>query len=117
MWNMSWSMGANPNPRTLWNEDANFNLSNFTNPTMQSILDDIVSDNAWDPEFLADAYRRWAAAFEEYVPAVYNFWLVAMTTLNNRVVGYTLDRSTFRDYSFAWYRVGLTSSEPYVHRW
>ena len=116
MWQMSWSMGANPNPFTLWGHTAQFNLSNFSNETMQGILADIASTEAWDTEFLADAYRRWAAAFDYYLPAIYETWPIVFDVVNNRVAGWTLDRSTFTPESFSWARVGLTAAEPYVHQ-
>jgi len=116
MWQMSWSMGANPNPFTLWGHSAQFNLSNFTNATFQGILEDIASTEAWDDDFLADAYRRWAEAFDYYLPAIYETWPIVLDTLNLRVANWTLDRSSFGPDSFSWHRVGLTADEPYVHQ-
>ena len=115
-WHMTWSMGANPNPHTLWGHNAIFNLSNFTNDTFQSILADIASTAAWDPVFLQDAYTRWAAAFEYYMPAVYEMWPIVFDVVNNRVAGWTLSRCTFGPDSFSWHRVGLTAEERYVHQ-
>jgi len=116
MWQMSWSMGANPNPFTLWGHSAQFNLSNFTNDTFQSILADIASMDAWDPVFLQDAYTRWAQAFDYYLPAIYETWPIIFDVVNNRVANWTLDRSTFGPDSFSWHRVGLTSDTRYVHQ-
>jgi len=116
MWQMSWNMGANPNPFTLWGHAATFNLSNFTNDTFESILADIASTEAWDPDFLEDAYRRWAEAFDYYLPAIYETWPIIITTLNRRVANFTLSRRTFYPESSSWHRIGLTALEPYVHQ-
>ena len=116
MWQMGWSMGANPNPFTLWGHNQRFNLANFTNPTFEAILADIASTDAWDPDFLADAYRRWAEAFDYYLPAIYEGWPIGLYSVNRRVANWTLNRSTFGPDSLAWHRVGLTAEERYVHQ-
>ena len=115
MWPMSWNLAANPNPGTLWGDGEMFNLSRFSNETFTNILNDISSDAAWEPDFLAETYRRWAAAFETYVPAIYENWQIVLTKLNNRVVGWTLCRSHLHEDSFSWHRVGLTATQPYRH--
>lgn|GEM_PF-504277 len=114
MWSMSWSMGANPSPQNLWDQNENFNLSRFNHDAFQAPIRRINSDAAWDPVYLADAYRAWSEAFYTYMPALYTNWLVGFTAINRRVANMTLNRSTFRPESFAWHRVGLTSTRPYT---
>ncbi|MCL2528155.1 MAG: ABC transporter substrate-binding protein [Defluviitaleaceae bacterium] len=116
MWQMSWNMDANPDPSVLWGHSSTFNASNFTNDTFQAILGDIGSIEAWDDAFLADAYGRWAVAFDYYLPALYETWPIAIETINHRVANWTLCRSTFGAESFSWARVGLTALEPYAHQ-
>ncbi|MCL2572846.1 MAG: ABC transporter substrate-binding protein [Defluviitaleaceae bacterium] len=115
MWQMSLYMNPDPNPAAMWGHNRMFNLANFTNPTFQQILADIASTKAWDGDFRADAYRRWAIAFDYYLPAIYETWSVEFDVINNRVANWTLDRSTFTPESFSWHRVGFTSYERYVH--
>ena len=112
---MGWNMGLNPNPSTLWGHSANFNMGRFTNPTFQAALADIVSMEAWDEDFLAGAYRRWADAFEYYLPAIYQDWPMRTYVVNNRVSGITLHRGArLNPEGRAWHRIGLTAEQPYV---
>jgi peptide/nickel transport system substrate-binding protein len=117
MFFMGWSMGFNPNPTGLWGHNQNFNLGRFTNETFQSILADIGSMEAWDDDFRADAYRRWAQAFETYVPAIYQSWSMSLYVVNNRVANFPWHvRGSHHPDAFRWHEVALTSDTPYVHR-
>ena len=117
MWNMSWSMGWNPNPRNLWADNENFNLSRFASQEFMDIFYAVESVESWDADFLAEQYRRWNLAFETYYPAVYDFWNVSLTKLNNRVTGWSVLPGAFIPGDSAWYRVGVNSHMPYVHTW
>jgi len=117
IFNMGWNLGANPNPTTGWGHNQNFNMSRFTNETIQGIHADIASMEAWDPEFLADAYRRWGDAFDYYVPAILNSWSLTVTMTNNRVANWNLYRGgALNPNGFSWHRVGVTAPAPYVHQ-
>jgi ABC-type transport system substrate-binding protein len=118
MWNMSWSMGWNPHPGGLWGNREPFNLGNINNPVFEQIFDDLKSDDAWDPDFIAAAYRRWDEAFERYYPAVYDSWPMGFTMINNRLVGMTVLPGLFfaAENNSGWHRIGLTATERYVHQ-
>lgn len=115
MFEMGFTMGANPSPFSLWGHNQTLNLANYTNPEWQEIMADITSDRAWDSEFLADAFRRWDHAWDASMPAIIQNWLIGLEWVNNRVANWTLSRCTFRPESFAWYRVALTAPRGYVH--
>ena len=122
MFMMGWSMGANPNPSSLWAHNENFNLGRFTNPTFQNILADIGSAQAWDANFLADAYRRWDVAFDYYLPAIPVNWALQLYPVNNRVANFSQARGAHNPQGSGyhatggWHRVGLTAPTPYAHR-
>jgi peptide/nickel transport system substrate-binding protein len=117
MWQMHWSHSGNPSQSWLWGNDANFNVGRFTAPDLQAALDNIDSTAAWDPEFLGDAMRRFAASFDYHVPAITASWTLDMNLINHRVVNYTRNRSWHTDDAFHWHLVGLTDlSGPIPHR-
>jgi len=116
MFNSGWSLGTNPSPASLWGHDQAFNLARFTTPELQAIIADIDSAQSWDPEFMGDAMRRYAALIEYYVPAITSSWHMGLTLINNRVSGFSLDRSRHLDSSVQWHLIGLTADAPYSDR-
>lgn len=122
---MGWALGANPNPAGLWAANALFNVPRHTSPAFEQILSDIASQEAWDPDFLADAYRRWEQAFYDEVPAMPFTWNLDIVAVNNRVAnlsrvrvdnGYNVPGNMTANSGFAgWHLMGLTAPQPYVN--
>ncbi|MCL2398346.1 MAG: ABC transporter substrate-binding protein [Defluviitaleaceae bacterium] len=120
---MGWSLGANPNP-TLWAANALFNMPRHTSPAFEQVLGDIMSQEAWDPDFLADAYRRWEQVFYEEVPALPLTWNLDIVAVNNRVAnlsrvrtdnGHNIPGNMTANNGFSgWHLMGLTAPAPYV---
>ena len=115
MFQMGWSVGWNPSPAGLWGPDQNFNVSRFTAPDIEDAIARIGSMEAWDDDFLDQAYRDWSAAFLRHVPAVTASWTVGLTLINNRVANWDLYRNTGSGGTSGWHLVGLTAEHPYVH--
>lgn len=116
MHQMSWSHGGSPSQSWLWGNNAVFNHSRFTTPGLQAALDRVDSMAAWCPEYLGDAVMEFAAYWDSVTPAVTASWSVGLTNVNNRVVGWTLDRSRYTEDSLSWVDVGLSAPQPYPHR-
>lgn len=116
MFEMGFTLGWNPSPFGTWGHNQQLNVAGFTNETFQSIISDITSLQAWDADFLADAYRRWEEAFMRYLPAIPQTWNMGLTYVNLRVANWTLDRSTGEPQSGGWHLVGLTAPTTYVHQ-
>jgi peptide/nickel transport system substrate-binding protein len=88
----NWSLGWNPAPHGLWAPDENFNLSRHNTEEMRAILDDIASQDAFDFDFLRNAYIRWQQYFYENAVANHMFWGVQLMPVNNRVANFSLER-------------------------
>lgn len=112
----NWSLGANPAPHGLWSVDNSFNMPRHNTEEYRQILDDISSPEAFDAEFLADAYYRWQMYMYENAVANQMFWNVALTMVNNRVANYSLVRESglngVLQRTHTW---GLTAPQPYAH--
>ncbi|MCL1995803.1 MAG: ABC transporter substrate-binding protein [Defluviitaleaceae bacterium] len=112
----NWSLGFNPAPHGLWGSRVPFNLSRHTSPTFDAILDDIASQDAWNPEFLSDAYYRWQVYMYENAVAAPMFWGVQIFAVNHRLQGYDLTRVEGRinipEQTIFW---GLTAPVAYVN--
>jgi len=99
-----------PNPShgvlSPWGLSIN-NLGAFVNDEAQRIFDDINSYQSFDSVFIEDAYQRWEALFNEYIPAIPLLWRMDLQAVNRRVVNYIGVRGQFHDDAVAWHRVGL----------
>ena len=124
---MGWNSGMNPDPSGLWGSPAeagSFNMPRYESPTFRAIIDDILSDRAWDDEeFVMDAYRRWAQAFVDEMPAFMYQWSVDLIAANNRVVNVSRLRMDSGDpaalgnwaqSTWASGNIALTAPAPYV---
>ena len=118
---MGWAMGMNPAPHGLWAHNAIFNMPRYDSPVWREILDDINSDRAWDPEFLADVYSRWEVAFYEAYAAIPIQWSLDFVAVNNRVANLSRVRmdpqpgvpGNWMTTTWATHLVALTAPVPY----
>jgi peptide/nickel transport system substrate-binding protein len=114
---MSWSLGINPDPSSLWGDGQWLNLSKFTTPALQNALDRMNAPQSWDPAFFGQAMRDFAAEFDAQRPAITASWHVIATAVNNRVANYSVERGHFYGTNAQqWHRVGLTAERPFVHQ-
>ena len=112
----NWNASGNPSPTTLWHYRNNFNLSRHNTPEFRSILDDIVSPQAFDSAFLANSYDRWQTYMYENAVAAPLFWSIQLFAVNNRVSGFDITRRdgymSLAENSHLW---GLTAPQAYVY--
>ena len=124
---MGWNSGMNPDPSSLWGspeEAGNFNMPRYESPTFRAIIDDIKSDRAWDDEeFVMDAYRRFAQAFYDEMPAFLYQWSIDLIAANNRVANVSRLRMDSGDpealgnwsqSTWANHLIALTAPAPFV---
>ena len=106
-----WSFGWAPNPQGLWGIN-NFNRSRFITEEWEEIHENILSTEAWDPEFLGYWMQRWQEVFyRDAVSAPLTYGLV-FRAVNNRVQNhdFTLGAATP---PHLW---RLTAETPYSHQ-
>lgn len=82
----AWGVGTNPSPAETYGSTADFNMSRYTSETLQEPIDKIISMEAADPAFLAQAYRDFQQAVYDEVPAIPLQWRSNWTIVNNRVL-------------------------------
>ena len=110
VWTSGWSFGWAPNPRGIWGP-TNFNMARFSSPEWDEIQDAILSEDAWDPEFLAYWMSRWEQAFYNDAVALPASYQLAFTAVNNRVANWDVTRGT----GTGWHEIGLTAETPFAH--
>jgi peptide/nickel transport system substrate-binding protein len=110
-WTGAWNHGANPSNQ-MWGPDEFENASRHNSPELESILDRINSQDAWDINFLIQAmsdlqWYMYNTIF--YFPST---WGVGLTAVNNRVANWDTRHTTLpRDYG--WHTIRLTAAQPY----
>jgi len=102
----NWTLGNNPAPHGLWGVDAAFNLSRHRSPEFEEILNRIGSQEAFDSDFLNQAFVDWQRYMFENAVAYHMFWGVTLMAVNNRVANFTLERES-----------GLAAAVQRAHLW
>ncbi|BAK17486.1 ABC-type dipeptide transport system, periplasmic component [Solibacillus silvestris StLB046] len=88
MFMAAWGTGTNPSPLGLYGEGASFNYSRFVTPELQALLVDIDSKEAVDPEYRADAFRKWEEYMFEQATTIPTYFRTEIIPVNKRVKNY-----------------------------
>lgn len=107
----------NPIPANRWGSNAILNRSRFTTPEMDAALQGMVSERAFDIDYLTHYLQVFQREFHDNVPAIINNWRINLYAVNNRVVGFTSDVNFYErssDFNTGpWHLMGLTNELPY----
>jgi len=111
----AWQAGFDPNPRGLWGHTIN-NRPRYMSDEWMRIMDDISSPQAWDTDFLINAYHEWQRAHYEAAVSIPTDWRLNLVAVNNRVLDYELGTVLHEDGNRTRggvHRIRLTSDDPY----
>jgi len=106
-----WTAGSNPNPQGRWGH-AMWNPARWHSEEWDAILARLVSDEAWDPEYLMDAYSAMQWYMYNNVFFAPNRWNIVLTALNNRVAVWDT-RVGIPPQEYGWHTIRLTAAQPY----
>lgn len=104
----AWGTGGDPNPNGLYGPDAQFNYTRYVSDEHTEILDRIASDDAFDDEFRAEAFRDWQVYMMDNIPNIPTLWRFEITGVNQRVNNWDTQIGTDLD----WTEIYLTAEEP-----
>lgn len=90
MYDGAWQTGSDPNPHNLWGPKANANYTRYTSEALNKVIEEISSENAWDPEFLSAKYHEFQQIFFDEAPAIPTMWRMELFAVNDRVKFYDL---------------------------
>lgn len=106
----AWGVGSDVDPRGLYGRDAMFNFSRYSSEENDELLEDGVSEEAFDLEYRQEVYNDWQQLMIDEVPVIPALYALEIVPVNNRVVNWTLDdaEDMYR------YEVGVTQDEAMV---
>ncbi|MFS0612030.1 oligopeptide ABC transporter substrate-binding protein [Lederbergia ruris] len=99
----SWSMGADPDPSGLWGNHAEWNFNRWVDEENQKLLDEALSEKAFDKEYRKQVYVDWQKHFNEEVPTVPLWENLDLYGVNERLQGVHVNAVGFQDDTHKWY--------------
>jgi peptide/nickel transport system substrate-binding protein len=109
MFDGAWQTGFDPDPTNLWGDNA-WNFPHINIPELVAAMADCTSEQAWDDDFRADAYKKWQQLFFEQAPAIPTMWRTTLSAVNNRVKNYDMSSP---DIDMKLHLIELTAQEPF----
>ena len=122
MFGFAWNFGASPNPSSAFGPESINNFVRYTSPEWDAIFERFLSDDMWDPTFVAETAGMWEQAFYDAAVAFPTAVVLSITAVNNRVANWSVvshsqqDPAQARNIPGLWnaWLWGLTADAPYV---
>jgi len=92
----------------FWSGYSFNNSSGYKSPTLNSILDDLSGENAWDYTLLFNTYRRFDEYMLKNLPGIPGPWFIASHLVNRRVANWRTGNSMYMDGSFSWHLINIS---------
>ncbi|RFB18242.1 oligopeptide ABC transporter substrate-binding protein [Bacillus sp. HNG] len=99
----SWGTGSDPDPSGLWANDAEWNYGRWVNEDSQRLLDEGLSEKAFDKEYRGQVYVDWQKLFNEELPALPLWENMDLYGINDRLQGVHVNAVGFQDNVHKWY--------------
>ena len=112
MFEAAWVAGFDPNPNGLWGHTVN-NRPRYMDDELWRILQRFNSMEAWDTDYLIDAYKEWQQVFFERATVIPTNWMMGLFAANNRVTGWELPSVLPTQLTGGMHRIGVTTDTPY----
>ncbi|WP_146552357.1 oligopeptide ABC transporter substrate-binding protein [Rummeliibacillus sp. SL167] len=91
MFMAAWGTGTNPSPIGLYSKYASFNYSRYTTPELEEQLNAIDSKEALDPDYRAQAFKKWQETMKEEAVTVPMYFRTEIIPVNKRVKKFSID--------------------------
>ena len=91
MFMAAWATGTNPSPIGLYSKYASFNYSRYTTPELEEQLNAIDSKEALDPDYRAQAFKKWQETMKEEAVTVPMYVRTEIIPVNKRVKKFSID--------------------------
>lgn len=108
-----WGVGADPTPFGLYGNTAPFNFPRYESEENNKLLEELVSDEAFDLDYRVDKFHEWQEYFMDEAVTIPTFWRTELQLVNNRVSAFSHSSKPTADPEvFGLHQVYLTAEEP-----
>ncbi|MFA1821939.1 oligopeptide ABC transporter substrate-binding protein [Virgibacillus oceani] len=90
----AWTVGIDVDPTGLYGRQAIYNFSRYSSDENDALLEDGVSEDAFDVEYRQDVYNEWQEFMVEEVPVFPTVYRADLVPVNNRVHNYYIGDGT-----------------------
>lgn len=87
----AWGTGTDPDPTGLYGRTAGFNYTRFTSEENDRLLEEGISNKAFDEDFRKQVYSDWQKLMVDEVPVAPTLYRYSLMGVNKRVVNYSVD--------------------------
>ncbi|WP_281202626.1 oligopeptide ABC transporter substrate-binding protein [Cytobacillus kochii] len=99
----SWSTGTDPDPSGLWANNAEWNFGRWVNEENDKLLNDALSEKAFDKDYRKEVYVEWQKLFNEELPAIPLWENLDLYGINKRLQGVHINAEGFQSNTHEWY--------------
>ena len=105
----AWSVGTDVDPAGLYGPDASFNYPRYASEESTELLQQGVSEEAFDVDRRIEIYNEWQELMAEEIPVIPTLYRAEVTPVNENVVNYGLDIGYNEENLL--YNLGLSENE------
>ena len=105
-----WTGLWNPEPSGRWGHDV-WNPSRYNSPEWEVIQARLISQEAWDRDYMRDAYSAMQWYMYEQAFAIPLRWTTSLVAVNNRVSSWDTRVGVVPPSEFGWHTIRLTEAE------
>src|SRR5690625_2754892 len=98
----AWSVGTDPDPSGLWHSTAEWNYGRWLNEESDELLEDGLSEDAFDEDYRKQVYVDWQKLYNEELPGLPLWENLDLYGINNKLEGATIKPSGLSDFH-EWY--------------
>lgn len=98
----SWGTGADPDPSGLWANDAEWNYGRWVNADNQRLLDEGLSEKAFDKDYRKQVYVDWQKLINEELPGLPLWENMDLYGINKRLQGVHINAVGYQDNVYQW---------------
>lgn len=99
----AWTTGSDPDPSGLWANNAEWNFGRWVDAENQRLLDEGLSEAAFDKDYRKNVYVEWQKYFNEQLPAIPLWENLDLYGINKRLEGVHINAVGFQTDVYKWY--------------
>ncbi|MDQ0352606.1 peptide/nickel transport system substrate-binding protein [Alkalibacillus filiformis] len=106
----AWSVGSDVDPSGLYGSNAMFNFPRYESEENDRLLEEGISEEAFDVEYRQEVYSEWQEFMVEEIPVFPTLYRSELRPANLRVTNYNIEQGS----GVYLHELGVTQEEPVV---